>query len=142
MENQIDRPMSWPLLPGALTADLLSPFAPLSYNALNCAYKLEFICDLQLYEVIRRKMVSPPSEMLIVFANTAHYIDRRRDVHEELERLAIVEREHDYTPLWMTLARIVISNHADADAAVSMFEEIYNWCDRPERCVNSHCSAT
>lgn len=70
--------------------------------------------------------------MLVIFATTARYIYRRRDVHEELERLAIVEQEHDYTPLWKILARIVISNYADADAAVSMFEQIYNWCDRPE----------
>jgi len=32
----------------------------------------------------------------MIFANTAHYIERRRDVHEELERLAIVEQEHNY----------------------------------------------
>lgn len=134
MENQTDGREFWPLLPGALTTKVLSPFVPLSCNAVNSAHSLGFLSDSELHKVVRYDMLATPSAMLKIFIDTAHYIDRRRDISEELQRLAAIEQEAGrFVPLWMILARVVISTYPDSDKAVKMFEQIYTWCDNPTR---------
>jgi hypothetical protein len=132
MEGRIDPPEPWPLSPGALTCPVLSRFAPLSYSAVKCGYNLGFIDDENFYRIVKDGLVPSVSPLLEVFVKTAHYIDRRRDIHDELERLAASELSPHVIELWMVLARIVLIYYRDEAAAMRMIDAIFGWCDNPD----------
>jgi hypothetical protein len=126
------RPDGWPLRQKALTADDLKPYLPASATAASQAHSLGLLSDAELFVLVRNKQLATTSEMLEIFVRTAHYIDRRRDIREELERLSLFERDSCPTLLWMILARLVIDTRDTPGDAIRDFEIIFDLCDNPE----------
>jgi hypothetical protein len=130
MGNQTDPPDFWPLHQSALNAELLRPFAPLGSKAIAQAINLGFLSQAELANVVKEGLYPSSSAELRTFLKTASYIDRRRDISEELDRLA---RKHEDAgrPLWMILARLILKASRDPDSAVATLEQLYQWCDTP-----------
>ena|ERR1700736_3750178 len=130
MSVRPDRPQFWPLLPGALTAKMLRPFAPIGYDAIAQAYDLGFINQTELGNVVRENLLPTESPYLRIFVDTASTFDRQRDIQEELGRLA---REHaSGPPLWTVLARVILESYDDSDEAVRTLQQLYQWTGEPE----------
>lgn len=130
MADQTSRAEFWPLIPGALKADVLRPFAPLDAKIVAEAYELGFLNQSQLLDLVNTGVFSPQSQYLSTFLKTASYIDRRRDISDELKRLAS-RSEQSAPPLWMVLARLIIQHYNDTDKALETLEQLYQWCDAP-----------
>ena len=123
----------WPLFEGALTADDLRPFSPLGYRLLARALDLGLMNQGTLIDGFSRPgfAVAPPSTMLDVFLRTSSSFDRRRDIQEELDRLA--RSDDDKCPsLWMILARLILSRYADQYEALRILQEVYQVLGAPE----------
>jgi hypothetical protein len=125
-----DIPEFWPLLPGALTADLLQPFARVGYEAVAQAHRLGFLEQGELSRMISTHLFPTEPALLRTFLRTASYIDRRLDISEELQRLAREDRSAK-PPLWMLVARIIVEHYRDAASALSTLQDLYQWCDAP-----------
>jgi hypothetical protein len=130
MANQTNGSEFWPLVPGALGADVLRPFAPLNAKTVAQAYELGFLNQSQLTDIVDMGLISTQSQYLTTLLKTASYIDRRRDISDELHRLAS-RGDDSAPPLWMLLARLIIQHYEDTDAALETLEQLYQWCDTP-----------
>lgn len=122
----------WPLHEGALSASDLRPFAPLNYGTLAQAFHLGVIDVRVLVEGFRSPgfAVTPPSSWLKTFLLTSQYLDRERDVGEELRRLS----RHDDVArpkLWMILARLILSRYPDHDEALRVLQETFQELGAP-----------
>jgi hypothetical protein len=130
MASESERPEFWPFVSGGLTADVLRPFAPLGFGAVSDAHRLEILKDVELRRLIRDGLLCHETPMLALFLDTASTFDRRRDISEELARLALGDSSGT-APLWMILGRIILQEYSDTDAAVQTLEDLYGWSDYP-----------
>ncbi|MDB5070345.1 MAG: hypothetical protein JWM87_1456 [Candidatus Eremiobacteraeota bacterium] len=131
MGSQTSRPPSWPLIAGALSANDLRQFAPLEFTALSQAYDLGFVDDSELASAIAAGLARSQPHDLELYLRTRAIFDRKRDIEEELRRLSLLDPPGS-RPLWIVLARMILQHYSDAGQAVSMLEQLYQWCDRPE----------
>jgi hypothetical protein len=120
------------MVPGALRVEDLRAFAPVSYRSIAEARELGVIDDQEIGRAMREGLFSAVPDDLRIFYATAHYIDRKRDIAEALERLAHNEGD-GATPLWMLLARLILQQYGqDPNSAVNMLEDLYQWCHQPQ----------
>lgn len=115
----------WPLYAGSLTAQDLAVFQPLNYSVLAGAFDLGLIDVQTLANGFRTPgfAVVEPSEMLAIFLKTSSYIDRRRDIQEELQNLSRFDDKRRQE-LWVILAQLILKRYPDADEAVRVLEEV------------------
>lgn len=130
MHHRTDLPRFWPLVEGSLTADTLRPFAPIACAAALDALKLGFLTVTGIAELIQENLLNRESVQLRRYVETADVFDRRSDIQQELEHLAAAEVQ-TFPPLWMILARMILTAYPSSDDAVETLEQLYEFADFP-----------
>jgi hypothetical protein len=126
MENPFKEGAMWPLCVGALTPKYLDRFRPLNYSVLAHAFEIGLVDHHTLADGFSKPgfAAAAPSKLLEIFLKTSSYIDRTRDIQEELCRLSAFD-DKKRSALWMILARLILDNYPNPDEALRILQEVF-----------------
>lgn len=128
-DDDVDSP--WPLERYALTPSVLNDFSGISLKAIAQAFSLELLsADTLAILVSSRKLEVNEKSLLRVFLRTAGTFDRRRDLQDELDRIATIELSNK-PELWCYLARLVINRYPEAGSALRHLGYVYDALGSP-----------
>jgi hypothetical protein len=133
MESPCDRTneKNWPLIPGLFDNEVPARLLPLGFGAVADAYRTGLLSREGLIRLTRlRGGTQPePSELLVTFLKPS-WIDRSRDIEEELARLAACG-DNLRPALWMILARMILSRYSDSAEALTMLQVLFDSVGAP-----------
>jgi hypothetical protein len=119
----------WPICPGCVTSELLSPYAPIGAKALLEAYQSGLMSQSELCTSILEGQIPPPDDaQLRIYVKTLNLVNRDLDFLDELGRLSTA----DNLSLWRFLAPIILDSPISSQQQMRNIDALYHVVGRPD----------